>query len=563
MARSAIALVIVAALAAPALAHGGGYGGKPPGGGDAPQAGPGFGDPAGPVTRWESWWQENREDLLRVAERVDAAKAMAITPGDDGPSKAPDAAAKRCAGAAVVRDDVMPHLLWALREDDFDMRSSAAIALGKAGDARAAEPLKDAAKHDERGEVRRAALLGLGILGRRQEFPFLCDVVADKKADLDDRAAAALAVGLLGGDDAAEFLEFFLERDVARPDLKNAAEAQFVGTVYAALGLTGSVEALRTLWRAADDEMLDPFLRAHAVLALGRLRDADSSARFVKLLAPGTDQQLRRAAVVALGRVATPSDGAAVRALSSVAATDRDPVARQFAVTSIASVRDPSVRSLLLDGFAAAGSPGKPLYAVALAIQGVTTAAPAIRAALKTEPSEDGRAGLCTALGMLGDRDSIPALEQELAPGPAPGTYRGFAAMALAVLSSTQSADVIWKRLPEEKDARVWGDYCIALGLLGDVRVRGYLDRQLKGTEQVYDRCRAASCLGVLRRADAIPELVSIVHDQRSPGIVRALCVVALGQIADVSVVPKLSRLAAGGGSTLATRVLAEATTIL
>ena len=46
-------------------------------------------------------------------------------------------------------------------------------------------------------------------------------------------------------------------------------------------------------------------------------------------------------------------------------------------------------------------------------------------------------------------------------------------------------------------------------------------------------------------------------------GCVRALCVVALGQIADPSLVPKLSRLSAGGDSSLATGALAEALTIL
>ena len=79
----------------------------------------------------------------------------------------------------------------------------------------------------------------------------------------------------------------------------------------------------------------------------------------------------------------------------------------------------------------------------------------------------------------------------------------------------------------------------------------------------MFDRCTAAECLGVLRRADALPDLVTVVESPRVDGIVRAICVVAIGQIADPSLVPKLSRLAAGGDSSLATKALAEALTIL
>jgi len=67
-----------------------------------------------------------------------------------------------------------------------------------------------------------------------------------------------------------------------------------------ALGVTGSAEALRPLRSAADDESLDPFLRGHAVLSLGRLRDRESLARLAKMLAPATDVQLRRCAAMAL-----------------------------------------------------------------------------------------------------------------------------------------------------------------------------------------------------------------------------------------------------------------------
>src|SRR5262249_33617580 len=155
----------------------------------------------GPVTRWETWWTDNREDLLKVAERVDAGCALVVTPSAGDALPPPDAAKTRAAIAAASRSEVEPHLLAApIEADDFDVRCSAAIALGKLGQARDAHPLERAANRDVRGEVRRSALLALGLLGSQAELPFLCDVVEQRDRDPDERAMAALGIGLLGGD---------------------------------------------------------------------------------------------------------------------------------------------------------------------------------------------------------------------------------------------------------------------------------------------------------------------------------------------------------------------------
>jgi HEAT repeat protein len=561
--RTLAAALAVVLAAAPAFAHGGAYTTPPTGAGSS--ASPGFGgaDEGGPTTRWESWWAENREDLLRIAERVDSAQALVVTPSEGGAAPRVDAAAARATSAARVREDVLPVLLGALRDDDFDVRASAAVALGKLADARATSPLQACAREDHRDEVRRAALLGLGILGRAEAIPFLSGVVADKRLASEERSMAAIALGLVGGDDAASFLSFFLERDATRPDPLNAADAQLIGSVYEALGMTRSVEALRTLWRAADDDAASPFLRAHAVVGIGRLGDHDSLERCVKLLGPATDQQLRRAAIAALGRIAGPADTEAAQALATLLATDRDPVARRFAISALGGIRTQPVRVLLRKQFGACSETERPAFALASALQGDAAAAPAIREALRAERDESARSAYCVALAILRDADSVADLERLVGPGPTPGIYRGFAALALAVIPGPASRDVLWKRLPDEQDARVWGDYAIALALLGETRVRAFLSKQLKDGEGNFEKCRAASCLGVLRRADAVPELAEIVMNRRIDGIVRSLCVVALGQIADPSPVPKLARLSACRGSAFATKALAEALTIL
>jgi HEAT repeat protein len=373
---------------------------------------------------------------------------------------------------------------------------------------------------------------------------------------------AMLAAGLTGGDDAAAFLADFIGRAETRPDATHQAEANLLATAYVALGVSGAPEALRPLRAAADDETLEPFLRGHAVLSLGRLRDRDSLGRFARLLAPPTDVQIRRCAALALGRVVMGSDGPAVAAMTTAMDTECDPAARRFAIESLGVARSAAVRDLLLAKLRGV-SMDHAFLALALGLQRDPIVVPTIVEALKSERDVSVRSAYCTAIGLLGDVDSYAVLEAQLDAVPARGPQRGFAAMALAVLPSPASRDVLWKRLQEETDARVRADFSVALGLLNDGRIKAYLVEQLKNAPGVFDRCTAAECLGVLRRADAVPDLVTVVENPRAEGIVRAICVVALGQIADPSLVPKLSRLAAGGDSSLATKALAEALTIL
>ena len=555
-----LAAVLAGSLAAPAFAHGGSYAAPPDGGG--PQGVPGLMDNSGPLTRWESWWEERGDDLLRIAERMYGLVAAPSTPSAAPKAQAPDAATIRAARAAAVRDAVVPTLLRELREDDYDVRASAAVALGKSGDPRAVLPLRELALRDQRPEVRRAALLALGILGRAEDVPFLCDVLSDRHADDDERSTAALATGLVGGDDAAAFLSFSADR----VDLRTRSGADLLASIYAALGASGSRDAVPALWRAADSESLDPVLRAHAVLSLGRLRDRESIDRCVELIASAKEPQLRRAAVTTLGRTVEPRDAAAVDLLIRLLASERDQSVRRSAITALAGLRANGIRPALRERFGvtcAAGDSDRPFYALALAVQRDAVSAAAIEAALRTEREDSVRGAYATALGLLGIRTCAAALEEQLKPGTAPGLHRGYAALALGVLPNEPSREPIWKRISLEGDVRVRCDHAVALELLGDRRGRQALLAELANGAGNFEKCRAATGLGTIRCVEAIPKLAEVIAARREDGIVRALCVVALGQIADVSLTPRLQRLSSGGGATLATKALAEALTIL
>ncbi len=562
--RAVFAVLVVAAAASSALAHGGNFASPPPGGG-GPQAAPGCGDPPndagrGVETKWETWWVANREDLLQVAQRADAALSPVVTPSSGAAAR--DPAKLRAERAAKVREDVVPPLLLALDDDDFDVRCSAAIALGKTGDARASKPLESVSLRDRRPDVRRSALLAIGLLGRPEALPYLSDSMSNHDRWPDERAMAALAAGLIGGARGAAVLTSFVERSPTKAGAQRTESDQLLGTVYCALGLTDSIDAILPLWRAADDDSCEPFLRGQALLSLGRLGDRESLDRLSKFLAPTADVQLRRCAAAALGRLVRADDDAALRALSAAAESDADAGVRRHAIVALGRSRAASARPLLRRLFEA-GDQERPLIAVAMGLSGDAMAAPSIREGLKSARDDAVRSAYCTALGLLADEDSIPALEQQLGPGPSPGLYRGFAAMALAAIPSQASREAIWRRVTPATDPRIRFDCCVALGLLGDARVRAYLLDELKNGETVFVRCGAAASLGALRRDDVVTELIPCLFNPRMDGVVRAFCAVALGQIADPSVVPKLSRLSSGCDTTFATKALAEALTIL
>ena len=141
---SVLAAVAAAGIAAtPASAHGGSYRppGGSPGGGLPPDALP---DPRvpeptppdrGTMTPWERWWDANRFRFLDLRSRIrmrDArGAATSLTAEDrsplDGPQRTPPTL------RAQAEREALPVVTAALSDQDSEVRSAAALALGKMG----------------------------------------------------------------------------------------------------------------------------------------------------------------------------------------------------------------------------------------------------------------------------------------------------------------------------------------------------------------------------------------------------------------------------------------------
>jgi HEAT repeat protein len=565
-----VALLGLAALApAAALAHGGSYSGPavPGGAPGGPQVPPGTADPPAPTTRWETWWAANKEAFLRLNEVM--REDVDPTSQAGGVKAKPDKSAKelRELRDAATRDALVPVFIEALADESFEVRTAAVIALGKSGGKQGGAALRKMSSEDKHKDVRDSALLGLGLLGRDTDIPFLDARLHDEKDNTRHRSFAAFALGLIGGEDAAAALLAFAEGSPDRPSTFDHEQAPLIASTFVAMGLTGDARVVPTLRQALTNPRFDDNVRAFVVLSLGRLKDRGSLADFGAMLAverPSSKEVgLRRSAAIALGKIATAADQGAVDALCAAAKGDPDESVRHFAAVALGGMADAAIKKRLESMFEESALAGRPFIALALAIAHDTDAAPAIREALGKETDESTKSSYCIALGLLGDKASAPLVEKQL-QDRGRIWLQGYAALALGLMHNVESVELLNARLTTDNDPRLRGNLAVALGLMHDPRSKAWLVATLKKNDAtVYERGGAAMGLGVLRLNEAVPEIVDVYRDKKEHEMVRAFAVVSLGLIADPSPVPKLSRFAIDNNYTLAIDPLNEVLSIL
>jgi HEAT repeat protein len=508
-------------------------------------------DPKVAVTRWETWWANNKDAWLRLAERMSGDAPGATKMTRDPSEREKEAAAKK---AAALRRRMAELFTEALGDPQFEVRTAAAIALGKTGEASGSEALRKAAKTDEHKDVRDSAVIGLGLLGQAADVPFLEEMLLDQEEQPRRRAFAAFALGLIGGEDAAvPLLRIAAPRADGAPAEALRKKPELAASVFVAMGLTGSPEVLPVLRAAAADREFDENVRAFATISLGRMKDRTSLGALGTALASEHDPALRRAAAVALGRAAGPDDSSAVAALVAAMRDDKDPLTRNFAAASLGTIASPAARDALRDVFRKGDDSRRSFAALAIGMSHDADFAPEIRAAL-VGADESVAGSFCISLGLLGDVASAPAIEKTLA-GAKHVWLQGYAALALGLAGATGSVESLHKRLTDEKDPRLRMNLAVALGMLHDPRARTYLTDTLRAADTFFERGSAALALGALRAASSVGDLEVVCRDAKEKDILRAFSVVALGEIADPSPSPKLTRFAVDGNYDAAHKV--------
>ena len=534
--------------------------------------------------RWEVWWANNRDPLLRVREHLSPAGRRVVTGSADwllGTKPrviSPDAAGSqdlRVVPADLVGRTILPVLRGALEDEDFDVRAAAVVALGKSREP-SSLPLLQAALSDKHPQVVESAALGLGLLGRREAIPVLCHLLDDDSegrravrrpagVPYRTRGFAALALGLV--DDVSVIPALL---DAADPS-RGEAHRDIAVCAVEAIGLLGSKasSAVATLEDHGRKPSVNEYVRSQAVLALGKI-GVSSSVPLLRRCLRDRSLPVRVSATIALGRIPIePGDLAPTAShLRHVVRKGSDLLQRNLACISLGRIGGPLAIKTLKQVVAHESGSLRAFGALGLALHARAKTDSSVVAMLRSGMSKARenslRSALTIALGIVSDGASGEAIEQ-MVFGRGDDSLRAYGAVALGMLQRRDAAPALRKLL--EGDAKRDPDFVRAiatsLGLLGDAEAVPILVRTLEEGTTEYVKSAAAVALGQIGDRRSVAPLARVALDtKRATDLTRAQAIVALGMIAESGSLPELSRLRADSNYRHAVEVIMEILTI-
>lgn len=537
----AAALSLCSTLCGAAFAHGGRYQGEviggdapggqvPPGEGGEPDGTPGGGRGAKSLTVSRDfvtpsrWWARHRTLYLRLGAQLRRADVPLTL--RDGERLAEDP-------RVALRERLVPVLIGALDDPEFDVRSSAAVALGRAGDARARPALRKAAAEDPEGEVRQAACLALGLLGYPEDLPYLAALLEDPGTPDLTRAFAALGLGLSGGPDAAAALRRAVGGKAAPGE--RAVDDAIRGAAVLALGETRDPSAVEALRAVLKERSLGDGMTGLVAGALARTGDQESLDWIASFLRSDASAVERRGAAAALARGLRADDGAVVGRLFHTARDDKDPTVRRLALLTLGQTGDPAIGRRLAALEPRTDRADRSTLMLALGLSRAPEAASILRAEFEDDRAD--RFTVTLALGLHGQASNAKPLVKWLESDA--HEARDVAVLALGLLGAEQALPLVEKELDRDDRGGPGARALIGAGLLRMPGLRARLETRLTSAAAVRARADAALVLGELRELDAADALVASYLKRGEEPIVRGVAVVALGMLLDSAPHPR------------------------
>ncbi len=477
--------------------------------------------------KWEEWWHFNQW----MFTRIDSNSTQKT--GGTATSEASDVDAL----AKFFRE-------LGLADKHYDPKSSAEIALGKISWSPAKDELETLLKNrTEHNYVRESAALALGMMGSKTSAQLLLAIVADRSNELRLRVHAMIGLGLLKDPSAVGKVQMVLQRN---DDLEvHVASAM-------ALGLIGDASAAGTLARILGAGNVHDGVRAAAATSLGKIGlekvDGKNTVELLtRYLLTDSDNNVRRAVALVMHRF---HDDAVVPTLEKVVRLDKDDVTRGFAMLSLAQavckVDDSSKRRIaraVFERVLREGSDREVGYAaIALGLLGREDkeCAVALRSAFQSQKTVSNQSACAIALGIMKDINSKQRIADVVSQQGGNPELRGYCCVALGLLGdndpqiSLYLRDIVEKvSIPELKAAAA-----LALSKLGDRKALETLKKALMDRNR-YFQMTAIMAIGYFRDFSTVKDLVEHFKRESNPEA-RAITVVALGYIGDVSKTPVL-----------------------
>jgi HEAT repeat protein len=416
--------------------------------------------------------------------------------------------------ASDARHRVLAALIPLLSDGSKEVVDAAAIALGRSVPTSMAGPflgpLTKTLAHPER-TPRQAAAVALGILGGEEAAALLREIATDtprgrKACDatgpIDDllRGLAVLALGLTDQRDNLEPLAA-LARD-------RAVSREISASAVLALGLHAghAPPALGELQQLLVDESLDRDVRAQVPIALQRLPGGRTLlSRFVAMLGDkGTCNEVARSLTIALGALCRPEEAEALVALRRAGDGHSDSLTRHLAMLSLGRIFE---RHGALDE--AGGATRREVQEWLLR-------------EVRNPERGANRPFAALALGLAGRGD------------------RRAAAGGRVSAATQRTAALLDEELDTSRDPSLQGALAIALSLMDAEGCGPKLAGKLAAADNPVLQGHLATACAIADATSAVPTLRELLIDRSTHPAVRIDVARALGLLADRALEPEL-----------------------
>ncbi len=572
-------------------AGGGGSATNPgPTGPAAPSAGKvgGGGAALGPdLGRWQYWWEFNKDETLALRATL-KQQAMARDLGDEllGTTAAVDVNQRRPPSSKEIGELVRPALLAVLQaEEQRDLVSGAMVALAKVsrGEAEVRDQFVRRLRSRDQ-EIRETAALALGIAGNAEALPMLADLFADSEAgrvlverssvDVRTRAFAGYGLGLLGAASKDPLIKLrvwtalkpLLATDQV-PD-RNLRTAAVLGLRMLELdendprqrALRDEVAAsLRAYWQAGLG-VGEEYQQAHVPVTLSRLHGRGTSAQHQELkqlllaelrASKPRSEPLRQSAILALGQLALaaedfPGDALVSQTLRKTSENARDWQERVYGLQALGQIGGAENRRFLLDRLARGRQLEQAWSALALGFAARAAgradeeAGAAMQRGLREVKDPEVRGAFAVALGLCDHRAAVDDVRKMMRDYRHQDELCGYLCIGLSLLGDKASVPALQDVVADSmRRPDLLKQAAVALGRLGDHRAIAQLRDVLLAPDVSVARLAAvASALSRIGDQRCLEPLLQILGDSKQIPLCRAFAAVALGGMCDKSPLP-------------------------
>ncbi len=558
---------------------------------------------------WQVWWLYNSQDYLDIKSSV---YRNAPTTGEAEPFLGFGTEAEPQIASAPTDEEisavVLTALLSAWKNDSSEaVRLACIAALSQVGDfaspaqnAEIAEILRASLKSGNRRTVE-VSTAALGVIGRRELVPTLCEVLADSSrgrelcgaGEVPERVRAFAAYGLAVAsqrDDAVDLRSYAQGKLIAALQSTDGRTPDLAVACVSALGILGEIaetagdnatgesstasgarEArLEALISILGDKKADRLVRAHVPRAIARQLPSDDGElrdRGVKAILKALDareREVRYGCIQALGMIGDCDDDSAdVSARRELLALAKkgDLFERNFARVALGEVAGRSggpasrvadargeIQSFLLRDLAGKKNQLRPWAAISLGVMAYglreegTEVSPsvtsALRLTLESAKSPEEVGALAIAIGLARDLPSADVLLAQF-NNVSDDTTKGWLALGLGMVDARHTLDELREQLGDSLNRPgLMLNSSIALALLEDKSViQPLIDNLLENSSSLVAASVARSLAYVGDRR-AIAPLVATLDRKGLPDRTRSYAVIALGLVGDREVVP-------------------------